>query len=126
MYFCRYLQEIVADIIGAKLCSTPDSYYNTPLHIAAKLGHLDAVRVLIGNSMGQVKLDSKNDLGKTAMHLAAEFGHVRFDFSFHVVETSLEKVVTQHLYFPFTHPPPHTHMNQNCDGASEQRCRDSD
>ena len=65
------------DAVGAKLCTTPDSYYNTPLHIAAKRGHLDSVRLLINQTMGQVKLDAKNDLGRTAMHLAAQFGHVR-------------------------------------------------
>ena len=65
------------EIIGTKLCATPDSYYNTPLHIAAKLGHLDSVKVLISNTAGAVKLNAKNDLGKTPMHLAAEFGHVR-------------------------------------------------
>ena len=66
------------DGIGAKLCATPDSYYNTPLHIAAKRGHLDAVRLLINQTLGSVKLDAKNDLGRTAMHLAAESGHVRW------------------------------------------------
>lgn len=67
----------MSDFIGAKLCATPDSYYNTPLHIAAKLGHLDSVRVLISNTAGAVKLDAKNDLGKTPMHLAAENGQLR-------------------------------------------------
>ena len=75
-----HLQVIVADNIGAKLCATPDSYYNTPLHIAAKMGHLDSVRLLIDQTLGQVKLDAKNDLGRTAMHLAAEYGHVRFEY----------------------------------------------
>ena len=69
----------MVDPIGAKLCATPESNYNTPLHIAAKLGHLDSVRLLIDKTMGHIKLESKNDLGRTAMHLAAEFGHVRFD-----------------------------------------------
>lgn len=68
---------IVSDTIGAKLCATPDSYYNTPLHIAAKLGHIDSVRVLIDSTLGHVQLDRKNDLGRTPMHLAAEFGRVR-------------------------------------------------
>lgn len=65
------------DTIGAKLCTTPDSYYNTPLHIAAKRGHLDTVRLLMHQTLGEVKLDAKNDLGRTPMHLAAEFGHIR-------------------------------------------------
>lgn len=71
-----YLQAVVKDHIGAKLCATPDSYYNTPLHIAARCGHLDVVRLLINQTLGLVKLDAKNDLGRTPMHLAAEFGHI--------------------------------------------------
>jgi ankyrin repeat protein len=71
------MQAVVKDSIGAKLCATPDSYYNTPLHIAAKRGHLDAVRLLINNTLGLVKLDAKNDLGRTPMHLAAQFGNIR-------------------------------------------------
>ena len=69
----------MTDPIGAKLCATPDSNYNTPLHIAAKLGHLDSVRILIGKTMGYIKLESKNDLGRTAMHLACEYGQIRLD-----------------------------------------------
>ena len=68
---------MVKDFIGAKLCGTPDSYYNTPLHIAAKRGHLNAVRVLVKQTHWAVKLDAKNDLGRTPMHLAAEYGHIK-------------------------------------------------
>ena len=65
------------DPVGAKLCGTPDSNYNTPLHSAAKLGHLDSVRILIDKTMSLIKLESKNDLGRTPMHLACEYGHIR-------------------------------------------------
>ena len=73
-----HLQAVVKHPIGAKLCATPDSYYNTPLHIAAKRGHLDTVRLLINQTLGYVKLDAKNDLGRTPMHLAAQSGHIRY------------------------------------------------
>lgn len=48
---------------------------NTPLHIAAEKGNLEALVQLLEHF--SVKSDVKNVFGKTAMHLAAEKGHVQ-------------------------------------------------
>lgn len=40
------MQIIVDDPFGKKLCRGTDSILNTPLHIAAKEGHLSALKVL--------------------------------------------------------------------------------
>ena len=63
-----------------KLCSTPDTSLNTPLHIAAKLGHLNVVDLLLRQELvefGHTTLDAKNKTYKTPAHLAAENGHIR-------------------------------------------------
>ena len=55
-------------------------HLNTPLHIAAKLGHLDIVEELLRKDLtgtGMVKLDAKNESKQTPAHLAAEHGHVK-------------------------------------------------
>ena len=54
-----------------KLCETCTNHQNTPLHIAAKEGNLNAVKVLIKY---KAKTDAVNDVSKTAVHLAAETG----------------------------------------------------
>lgn len=59
--------------IGAKLCRTSDFNHNTPLHIAAAKGNLAALKVLL---TADIKIDARNELSKTPMHLAAEYGHV--------------------------------------------------
>ena len=53
------------------LCNTCTNRSNTPLHIAAMLGNLNAVKVLVKH---KAKTDAVNDVSKTAVHLAAETG----------------------------------------------------
>ena len=45
----------------------------TPLHYAARSGHLDIVKILI--EKGKVNIDSINSNGNTALHLAAKNNH---------------------------------------------------
>ena len=82
MYSSLWLQDLIkiCDQTSLKLCSTPDIHLNTPLHIAAKLGHLNIVEELLKDNLvkpGHVKLDAKNESKKTPAHLAAENGHVK-------------------------------------------------
>ena len=66
--------------ISRNLCNTPDVNLNTPLHVAARLGHLDIVEELLNNDLlkeNHVKLDAKNSMNKTPAHLAAEHGHFK-------------------------------------------------
>ena len=66
-------------LISRKLCSTPDVDLNTPLHIAAKLGHDDIMKELMKDKLLDsklVKLDTRNQTNKTPAHLAAEYGHI--------------------------------------------------
>ncbi len=72
------MQAVMRDRTGAKLALTPDSNYSTPLHIAASKGHLASLRVLLENSQNLTKLDSINELGRTALHLAASNGHAQY------------------------------------------------
>lgn len=76
------LQDLIKICLSTttNLCSTPDVHLNTPLHIAAKLGHLDIVEKLLREDLigtGLVKLDAKNESKQTPAHLAAEHGHVK-------------------------------------------------
>jgi len=50
-----------------------DSSHSTPLHIAASKGNLAAVKALLS---AEVKIDARNELNKTPMHLACQNGHV--------------------------------------------------
>lgn len=66
--------------ISRNLCSTPDSHLNTPLHIAAKLGHLNIVEELLREELTRpkhVRLGAKNETMKTPAHLAAENGNIK-------------------------------------------------
>ena len=76
------MQDLVefCESSSKKLCSAPDSHLNTPLHIAAKLGHLSIVEELLKDDLvkkGYVKIDAKNSAKKTPAHLAAEYGYVK-------------------------------------------------
>jgi ankyrin repeat protein len=53
-----------------------DTSFNTCLHIAARNGHLECVKMLWNYRVNLgLELQRKNALLKTAMHLAAENGH---------------------------------------------------
>jgi ankyrin repeat protein len=61
---------------GLKLVKSTDTSYNTPLHLAAKEGHEEAVAELIKSSYStHIKIDAKNELNKTPIHLASSRGH---------------------------------------------------
>ena len=56
--------------------NSTDSNYNTPLHLAAFKGNLEAIEELLKSASGAIKIDAKNELGKTPIHLAATKGHI--------------------------------------------------
>ncbi|TKV99712.1 hypothetical protein SEVIR_8G061400v4 [Setaria viridis] len=61
------------------LLSRRNSSLDTPLHCAARAGHVRAVAVLVqlaGQDFGESILGCKNEAGDTALHLAARHGHV--------------------------------------------------
>ena len=63
---------------GLKLVTSTDASYNTPLHLAAKEGNDEAVAELLkSHSKTNIKIDAKNELNKTPIHLAASKGHVQ-------------------------------------------------
>ncbi|XP_022684672.1 protein ACCELERATED CELL DEATH 6 isoform X2 [Setaria italica] len=60
------------------LLSRRNSSLDTPLHCAARAGHVRAVAVLVqlaGQDFGESILGCKNEAGDTALHLAARHGH---------------------------------------------------
>ena len=72
-----HFQEMLElpDRMGEKIILVPDIVLNTSLHAAAEKGNLEVLNKLL--SVYHVKKDDKNVSGKTAMHLAAEKGHVQ-------------------------------------------------
>lgn len=62
---------------GFELINSTDSSYNTPLHLAAEQGNIEAVEVLLQLAKKRIKIDAKNGVHKTPMHLAASKGHTR-------------------------------------------------
>ncbi|KAJ1274828.1 hypothetical protein BS78_05G090400 [Paspalum vaginatum] len=59
------------------LLSRQNSALDTPLHCAARAGHVRAVTVLVqlAQDCGESILGCKNEAGDTALHLAARHGH---------------------------------------------------
>ena len=77
MAWHAHLQEILKlpDHMGKRIILVPDILLNTSLHAAAEKGNLEVLNKLL--SHWGMKKDNKNVSGKTAMHLAAEKGHVQ-------------------------------------------------
>ena len=62
---------------GHELINSTDASYNTPLHLAAHKGNIEAVEVLLRKSnKTAIRVDAKNELNKTPTHLAASEGHI--------------------------------------------------
>ena len=59
---------------GEKLLSDTDTLLNTPLHIAAKKGHVKPIEEIL-RFKSRFHIGTKNLCKETAMHLAAENGH---------------------------------------------------
>ncbi len=57
----------------ANINVTKHSNYKTPLHLAAKYGHLDVVKVLIDSQANLAATDYEH---KTPLHHAAQYGHL--------------------------------------------------
>ncbi|XP_013406001.1 transient receptor potential cation channel subfamily A member 1 homolog isoform X2 [Lingula anatina] len=65
------LQVLLGNPKVSKLIDEADRYGNTPLHIAAQLGHINCVKLLMEyNAM----MDDKNEDEQTPLHLAAMHG----------------------------------------------------
>jgi ankyrin repeat protein len=58
------------------LVNSTDSSYNTPLHLAAENGNIEAVDVLLQIAKKRIKVNAKNGVQKTPMLLAASRGHI--------------------------------------------------
>lgn len=71
------LVRIICDM-DASLIETRNNLLNTPLICAARAGHVDVVRYLIGRASaarGETMLKARNSEGATAMHEAIRNGH---------------------------------------------------
>ena len=70
-----HFQEILKLPEGKRISLVPSILLDTSLHAAADKGNLEVLNKLLSDC--DVKKDDKNIYGKTAMHLAAEKGHVQ-------------------------------------------------
>jgi ankyrin repeat protein len=71
------IRELYLRFRDQGLLSRQNSALDTPLHCAARAGHVSAVAVLVELSRdhGENILGCKNEAGDTALHLAARHGH---------------------------------------------------
>ena len=76
-YLIPFFQCVLKNESGLKLINSTDSIYNTPLHLAAARGNVEAVGILLRESSKSIKADAKNELNKTPTHLAAAKGHIK-------------------------------------------------
>lgn len=77
---------------GRELINSTDSNYNTPLHLAALKGNIEAIGVLLKSTKTNVKVDAKNEVNKTPTHLAASEGHTVYVCHFlYLMNSSLNR-----------------------------------
>ncbi|OON16875.1 ankyrin repeat protein, partial [Opisthorchis viverrini] len=80
VYLCAETNEVdVLRLIlnhpkAKELIELPNIYDDTPLHIAAKNGHSEIVKLLLENG---AKVSSKNEKERTPFHNAAKYGRLR-------------------------------------------------
>ena len=70
------LQAFLSNPDCLQMVDISDRYDNSPLHEAARLGHLDVVHELI---IAGSQIDNKNEDAETALHIAAEKGHLKYE-----------------------------------------------
>ena len=66
----------IPDLDISQLCSKADTCMRNPLHVAAEMGHLEPLKLLLEHA-GKEVIDANDIVGRTVMHFAAENGHVR-------------------------------------------------
>ena len=69
----KMIANIKKDINKEYMLDCKDNCEWTPLHYAARSGHLEIVKTLI--EKGKVNIDTINSNGNTALHLAAKNNH---------------------------------------------------
>lgn len=74
VYF--FSQCILEDKRGLEMINSTDTSYNTPLHLGAWNGSIEAIVVLLRVGKSSIKVERKNEFNKTPAHLAASKGHI--------------------------------------------------
>lgn len=64
--------EQQADMMRIMMANTDGEEQLTPLHVAARAGHADIIRILI---QARADVDCGDNGGRTALHVAAAYGH---------------------------------------------------